>query len=163
MSYDGMSIRAATRHVLERGARPSGSVGTRRLLSETVLTGWLAVAVLGSSVLAQDSHPENVLFIVADDLGVDVLQSYGEGSTFPPTPTIDMLRDGGVLFRNAWANPVCSPTRATIQTGRYGLRTGVGGIVGLNGTNGLQFSETIIPEMLDLNPLLGYHHAAIGK
>ena len=124
----------------------------------------LAVGVVcgpGASVVGAQS--ENVLIIIADDLGVDVLQSYGEGSTFPPTPTIDMLRDTGVLFRNAWSDPVCSSTRATIQTGRYGFRTGVGDVVDETDPEGLPFSETIIPEVLDLNPQRGYTHAAIGK
>ena len=80
-------------------------------------------ATLGAS---RRGSGDNVLIIIADDLGVDVLECYGEGSTFPPTPTIDALRTDGVLFRNAYSNTLCTPTRATIQAGRYGVRTGVG-------------------------------------
>lgn len=36
------------------------------------------------------------------------------------------MAENGLLFRNAWAQPSCSPTRATILTGRYGFRTGIG-------------------------------------
>ena len=136
---------------------------TRRLRvgpAVCALAGWV---VYGPGAWVVWAQSENVLIIVADDLGVDVLACYDEGSTFPPTPTIDMLCDTGVLFRNAWSNPVCSPTRATIQTGRYGFRTGVGGVVFQEQDEGLPYSETIIPEVLDLNPSLGYAHAAIGK
>ena len=128
-----------------------------------VFGAWVIFGGVGPGAPPVKSQRENVLIIVADDLGVDVLECYGEGSSFPPTPTIDMLVDTGVLFRNAWSNPMCSTTRATIQTGRHSFRTGVGSIVLPGGTNSLQFSETIIPEVLDLNPLLGYSHAAIGK
>lgn len=128
--------------------------------------GWLAVAawsLLPAVALGQGPSSENVLIILADDLGVDVLDSYDEGSTFPPTPNISALRDAGVLFRNAYSNPLCSPTRATIQTGRHSFRTGVGWVVGAGSLEGLAFSETIIPDVLGLVPSLGYGHAAIGK
>ncbi len=130
---------------------------------EWAVSALVALVVYGAGASVVGAQGENVLIILADDVGVDVLENYGEGSTFPPTPTIDMLRDTGVLFRNAYSNPVCSPTRATILTGRYSIRTGVGTTVGHFSDSGLQFAETIIPEVLDLNPLLGYHHAAIGK
>ena len=71
----------------------------------------------GLGLLPQGQH--NILILLADDLGVDQLACYREGSDFPPTPNIDRLRSRGVLFRNVWVNPVCSPTRCTIQTGRY--------------------------------------------
>ena len=130
---------------------------------ERVLSVMVALAALGSGESPGLGSGDNVLIIVADDLGVDALSSYGECSEYAPTPTIDGLRDSGVLFRNAWSNPVCSPTRATIQTGRYGFRNGV--LTGVKKTDdeGLPYSETIIPEVLDLNPPLGYAHAAIGK
>jgi arylsulfatase A-like enzyme len=67
------------------------------------------------------------------------------------------------LFRNCWANPLCSPTRALIQTGRYALRTGISNIVGWVGTSPtLSYKETSLPELLDLAQS-GYAHAAIGK
>ena len=53
---------------------------------------------------------ENVLMILADDLGVDFVGGYGEGSDPAPTPTIDSLMTSGLYFRNAWANPR-SPSR----------------------------------------------------
>ncbi|MCH7702908.1 MAG: sulfatase-like hydrolase/transferase [Planctomycetes bacterium] len=130
-----------------------------------MFVGLVALTVAGPGAAIVAGVDQNVLIIIADDLGVDVLEIYGEGSTFPCTTEIDMLRQEGILFRNAWSDPVGSPTRATIQTGRYGLRTGVTALVTPQEDNGLPLSETIIPEVLDLqeNAHLGYSHAAIGK
>lgn len=75
----------------------------------------------------------NVLLIIADDMGVDVSGFYpasaGRLATNPPpppTPTLQAPASQGVVFSAAWAYMECSPTRATIFTGRYGFRTGVG-------------------------------------
>ena len=109
---------------------------------------------------------DNVLIILADDLGVDAVGVYGEGAAPPPTPNLDALAANGVLFRNAYTNPFCSPTRACIQTGRYSMRTGVGKPIptlpALPPENVLSLAETTLPEMLDAAGS-GYSHAAIGK
>ncbi|TAH37215.1 MAG: hypothetical protein EYC70_09560 [Planctomycetota bacterium] len=123
-----------------------------------ILLSTVAAAVRPATALPAQ---ENVLLIVADDIGVDVLSCYGEGSIVPPTPNLDALAAQGLLFRNAWGNPTCSPTRATILSGRYGFRTGVGNTVRTN-INGLPLSELTIPECLDLGGL-GYRCAAFGK
>lgn len=103
---------------------------------------------------------QNVLVLVADDLGVDKVGVYAEGVDSPPTPNIDALAQGGVMFRNAWVNPACSPSRACFLTGRYSLRTRVGAIVG--NASPLSHREVTLPEMLALG---GASHAtaAIGK
>ncbi|MCM2372602.1 sulfatase [Rhodopirellula sp. ICT_H3.1] len=70
------------------------------------------------------SDRPNVLFILADDLGLHDLSV--EGSTFYQTPNIDELANGGARFTNGYANcQVCSPSRASIQTGKYPPRHGV--------------------------------------
>jgi arylsulfatase A-like enzyme len=104
----------------------------------------------------------NVLLIVVDDLGVDSLSLYGNYPGQPQTPRIDALAQKGVLFQQAYANPQCSPTRATIQTGRHGFRTGIGGLV-YEDNMALPLSETTLPEMLDLGTGGGYSHAVFGK
>ncbi len=118
---------------------------------------WSLVA--GAAVEAQSNS--NVLILIADDVGVDALASYAEGSDFPITPNLDALTQQGILFRNAYGNPLCSPTRAAILTGRYGFRTGIGENVALTGA-ALPLAEITLPEMLDLGSGL-YSHAAIGK
>jgi len=72
----------------------------------------------------------NILLIIGDDLGVETLASYGLGENPPKTAALDELARQGVRFNNFWAQPVCSPTRATLLTGRYGFRTGIGRPVG---------------------------------
>lgn len=86
----------------------------------TVLSGVVAMFVLaaaGSGAAA----PPNVVFILADDLGWRDLGCYG--SPFYETPNIDRLAASGVQFTNAYAAcPVCSPTRASILSGKYPAR-----------------------------------------
>ncbi|MEM7206093.1 MAG: sulfatase-like hydrolase/transferase [Planctomycetota bacterium] len=118
---------------------------------------------LASPVRAQD----NVLIVIADDLGVDNINAYAESLAPPPTPNIDALAARGVLFRNAWANPLCSPSRANLMTGRRAFRTGVGKFITPPETAGprenvLGLEEMTIPELLD-QAGSGYAHAAIGK
>ena len=63
----------------------------------------------------------NIVFILADDLGLGQLGCYGSG--FYETPNIDGLASSGMRFTNAYAAcPVCSPTRASIMTGKYPAR-----------------------------------------
>ncbi|MEM7200754.1 MAG: sulfatase-like hydrolase/transferase [Planctomycetota bacterium] len=100
---------------------------------------------------------DNVLIVVADDLGVDQVAAYGEGGAPPRTTNVDALAARGVLFRNAWAAPSCSPARACLMTGRYGYRTGVGSPGAM-----LSANEISLPEALDTAGS-GYAHAWIGK
>ena len=66
----------------------------------------------------------NIIFILIDDMGARDLGCYG--STFYETPNIDTLAAEGMLFTDAYAAcPVCSPTRASILTGRYPVSVGV--------------------------------------
>jgi arylsulfatase A-like enzyme len=63
----------------------------------------------------------NILFILLDDMGWRDLTCYG--STFYETPNIDRLAKEGLLFTDAYAScPVCSPTRASVITGKYPAR-----------------------------------------
>lgn len=139
------------------------SVAFLRCSFVIALAGISAVSCLAAT---QGAGPPpqrpNIIIVVADDLGVDSVQCYQEGVDPPPTPNVSALARSGISFRNAWANPVCSPTRATILTGRYSFRTGIGHIV-TSSNFPLQTSEILIPEVLDQNPLLGYSHAAFGK
>jgi arylsulfatase B len=92
----------------------------------------------------------SILLVVADDVGVDRIGAYNEHPDPGRTPLVDSLADQGVLFRNAWSNPVCSPTRALILTGRYAFRTGIGNNVSFSGAigTGLPASELTLPEVL---------------
>lgn len=73
----------------------------------------------------------NIVLILVDDLGWRDLSCYG--SKFYETPRIDALAAGGLLYRNAYAAaPVCSPTRASIMSGKYPARVGVTQYIGGN-------------------------------
>jgi arylsulfatase A-like enzyme len=66
----------------------------------------------------------SIIVVLIDDIGWKDLTCYG--STFYETPSIDRLRTEGMLFTDAYAScPVCSPTRASIMTGKYPVRVGI--------------------------------------
>ena len=111
----------------------------------------LTISLLCAHALAQD----NTLLIIGDDIGVEAIACYGEDDSATPTPNISALAAGGVLFRNAYAAPLCSPTRAQIHTGRYGFRTGVGAP-----GHTMKEEEITLPEILEK---AGYATALIGK
>lgn len=103
----------------------------------------------------------NILFILSDDQGVDKVGVYAEHPDPPPTPVLDQLAAEGVLFRRAYAHPVCSPTRAAILTGRYNDRYGLGDVIHPTKTAfSLRDAEVILPEVLTQT---GYHSEALGK
>jgi len=108
---------------------------------------------------------KNILLIIADDYGADSSRLYNtpaSGASLPPTPNIISLAQQGVVFRNAHAQPVCSPTRATIITGQYPYRTGIGDVVAA-GTPALTMAHFTLPEAFAANPSRNYALAQFGK
>lgn len=86
------------------------------LLTVLIAPGWAQAA-------EQPDRP-NIVFILADDLGWRDLGCYG--STFYETPNLDRLASEGIRFTRAYAACcVCSPTRASIMTGKYPARLGL--------------------------------------
>src|SRR3954468_11177294 len=80
----------------------------------------LATALLGSPLRAAEKP--DIVFILADDLG-----SYDvswRGSEIK-TPNLDKLAKAGARLENFYVQPVCSPTRASLMTGRYPMRYGM--------------------------------------
>lgn len=98
------------------------------------------LVTIETSSLALGTPKPNVLLIIADDLGVDVLNINHSANTIKvdnasgdfPLNNLATLMNSGVYFSNAWATPTCSPTRATIFTGCQPWRTGVGYASGNN-------------------------------
>jgi len=109
---------------LELVRRGYGRDDIEKLWGGNLLRVWREV-----EAVAAESAP-NILLIIGDDMGVETLASYGLGENPPKTAALDELAREGVRFNNFWAQPVCSPTRATLMTGRYGFRTGIGRPVG---------------------------------
>lgn len=81
-------------------------------------------AIVYAQKLPVPINKPNIVFILADDMGWADLPCYG--NTFNEAPNIDKLAEAGIRFTNAYAAcPVCSPTRASIQSGQYPARVGV--------------------------------------
>jgi arylsulfatase A-like enzyme len=128
---------------------------------------------------ASPSRRPNILLIIGDDIGLDVttdmypglidslVKQYGpSGHNHPKyqeikgrpasTPTLNTLAKSGMIFTQAWVNPFCSPTRASILTGLYAAKTEV-----LDYTNYLtQHYHSFVQDMKDKG---GYSTAVFGK
>ena len=123
----------------------------------------LHIILLLLFALIKVNAQRNVVLIIADDLGKDFCDIYPDHAANTVHLTnVRRLLNRGVVFNNAWSNPLCSPTRAGILTGRYSFRTGVGDVV--DGSNPkLNINENIIPEVLDIYNNNGISKALFGK
>jgi arylsulfatase A len=83
------------------------------------------LATLGPPAAAtgNSTTQPNIVIILADDLGVECLSSYG--GTSLKTPNIDKLATLSMRFTRCFSNPFCSPSRASLLTGRYPFKNGL--------------------------------------
>jgi len=117
----------------------------------------LCVAVLAAKGTATEAKP-NILYIVADDLGWKDVGFHGSDIK---TPNIDRLARTGARLEHFYAQPMCTPTRACLMTGRYPFRYGLQTAVIPSGhTYGLPTDEWLLPQALHE---AGYVTAIIGK
>ncbi|TWT38525.1 sulfatase-like hydrolase/transferase [Blastopirellula retiformator] len=120
----------------------------------------LFVCCAVSSVAAADDRPNIVLFL-ADDLGIECVESYG-GISYK-TPNIDRLAKSGMRFTHCFADPYCSPSRAQLLTGRYPLHNGIPRVIYLPDRH-REFldpaKETSLAKLLQAS---GYATAMAGK
>jgi arylsulfatase A-like enzyme len=80
-----------------------------------------ALALMAGTGHSATTKKPNILLILADDMGQHQLNCYG--NSFYETPNIDRIAANGMKFMNGYAAaPVCSPTRASIMTGKYPAR-----------------------------------------
>ena len=120
---------------------------------------------------AQKFEKPNIVFILADDLGWRDLACYG--NPFNETPNLDKLAQSGIRFTQAYAAcPVCSPTRASIMTGKYPARLQLTNFIAGNRTDPkspvlpanwkpfLEAREITVPELLKQK---GYATGMVGK
>ncbi len=113
------------------------------------------VSAQSKKVKNSTSKP-NIIYILADDLGIGDLSCYGSDNN--KTPIIDKLAKEGIRFTHGYTAPLCGPSRAMILTGRYAFRTGavnqdmVGQIKPEN--------EVLIPSVLKPE---GYSTSMVGK
>ena len=80
------------------------------------------LCLLTISTVAAKRRP-HIIMVVADDLGWNDVSFHG--STQIPTPTLDKLANDGVQLNNYYVQPVCSPTRSCLLTGRHVIHSGI--------------------------------------
>lgn len=106
----------------------------------------------------------NVILVIADDMGTDYCGFYENYGDTVNLPNVRRLLAKGVRFTNAMSNPLCSPTRAGIFTGRYSFRTTVGTSIGIDGeASALDTSEVVIPKLLNIYNPNGIAKGHFGK
>ena len=117
----------------------------------------LACGGIVNSQAAEATKP-NFVYIVADDLGWKDVGYHGSDIK---TPNIDRLAQTGARLEQFYAQPMCTPTRAALMTGRYPFRYGLQTVViPSSGTYGLATDEWLLPQALKE---AGYETAIIGK
>jgi arylsulfatase A-like enzyme len=161
-------ISQTTRRAAPTKAR--GAQGTRGVSIFLLCTmkAYLGAAIFSSAWAADSTSPTsstsstkppNILFIISDDLGWNDVSFHGSQQI--PTPTLDALatQNRSAILDQYYLQPVCSPTRATIMTGRHVIHTGVYDPMN-GGTGDLSLNFTLLPQYLKS---VGYDTHMIGK
>lgn len=126
------------------------------LFALLLLTGSAGYASAQQS--KQPTRP-NIIFILTDDMGYSDLSCYG--NPVISTPFLDSMARAGIRATNyVVASPSCSPSRASLLTGRYSSRMNIPDPLGPGSNMGLPDEEVTIPEVLKK---VGYTTAMIGK
>ena len=126
-----------------------------RTLMTLLLCGGLSLAASATSLqrgTRQEAPPRpNIILIMADDQGYETIGA--NGGTSYKTPNIDRLAANGMRFENAYAHPLCTPSRVALMTGQYNFR------------NYTSFGELRLSEKTFGNMLrdAGYKTAIVGK
>jgi hypothetical protein len=136
------------------------------------LTAVLASALSTAAAESRGSAHPNVLVFVLDDIGIDAFSfppfGWNASPGVPQFPVLAQIAAQGVSFRNFWATPECSPSRAAMLTGRHGFRTGV--ITAITDpmlpVNQLHPSEITVPKLAReagyVTGMLGKYHLGGG-
>ncbi|WP_333819775.1 arylsulfatase [Ohtaekwangia sp.] len=121
----------------------------------------LLLGISGIPALSQKSARPNIILIMVDDMGYSDIGAYGSEIK---TPNIDKLASEGTRFREFYNNSICAPTRASLITGQYAHRAGMGYFdvnLGLPAYQGFLNKESLtLAEVLKQN---GYSTLMAGK
>lgn len=116
----------------------------------------IITCLLHKTYSQQISLKPNIVLIMVDDAGWGDFAS--NGNLWVTTPNIDQIRQEGLMINRFYVSPFCAPTRASLLTGRYHLRTGTAGV-----TRGM---ETMRSEEITIAEILrdaGYNTGIFGK
>src|SRR5262245_21769869 len=108
------------------------------------------------AILSAQARRPNVIFIITDDQGSGNVSIHGNDKL--DTPHMDSIAKEGMQFTQYHVNPVCSPTRSSIMTGRYYYRTGI--VDTFLGRSMMHPDEVTIAELLKSG---GYRTGLFGK
>lgn len=125
-------------------------------MKRSLLKYIFSILAIAQLLHAQEAQKPNVLLILTDDQGYGDLSLHG--NPYLKTPNLDQLGKESVRFDRFYVNAVCAPSRASILTGRYAVRTGVFGVT--------RNCETIKPSEITLGEAFkhgGYRTGYIGK
>jgi arylsulfatase B len=134
------------------------SMGSARL-AIAFIVAWISGIGSMPSAVAQPTAPRpHIVYIVSDDQGWKDVGFHGSDIK---TPNLDQLARGGVRLEQFYAQPMCTPSRAALMTGRYPHRYGLQTLVIPSaGTYGLATDEWLLPQALREG---GYRTAIVGK
>src|SRR6187401_1799195 len=138
----------------------------KRTAASLLLLGLLIGAGWRIRIAAQPVRPPNIVIILADDLAYGDLGAFGAPNI--RTPRLDAMAVQGQKWTNFYVQPVCSPSRAALLTGRLPMRSGMYGrptgtapkVIRDNAAQGLPADEITIAELLKTR---GYATAIVGK
>ena len=138
----------------------------KRTVASLLLLGLLIGTGSSGRIAAQPVRPPNIVIILADDLGYGDLGAFGAPNI--RTPRLDAMAAQGQKWTNFYVQPVCSPSRAALLTGRLPVRSGMfatprgaaPGVFRDNAAQGLPLDEVTIAEMLKS---AGYATGMVGK
>lgn len=116
---------------------------------------WIGAAT-AAPLLAQSKRRPNVVLVMTDDQGYGDLGCHG--NAILKTPQIDRFAESSIELTRFYVSPVCAPTRASLLTGRYNLRSGVHGVT--RGRETMRAGETTLARAFKT---AGYKTALVGK
>ncbi len=118
-------------------------------------------AVVGTPLFAAEQTKPNIIYILADDMGLGDVKTYGGDRCKVDTPHMDRLAEKGMKFTDAHSSSsVCTPTRYSVLTGRYNFRVRRSGVLNGYGQALIKPGRETVASMLKKH---GYATAMVGK